>query len=57
MAWWCSVMSHSHRITGGATDEAFEEQCSLWENGVYRTFYMYKNLKNTEGKKENKKEA
>ena len=27
------VMSQSPRIQGGATDEAFKEQCFLWERG------------------------
>ena len=27
-------MSQSHRIKGGATDEAFEEQCFVWERGA-----------------------
>ena len=29
-----SVMSQSHRIKGGAPDEAFQEQCFLWERGA-----------------------
>ena len=27
-------MSESHRIKGGTTDEAFQEQCFLWEKGA-----------------------
>ena len=27
-------MSQSHRIEGETTDEAFEEQCFLWERGA-----------------------
>ena len=27
-------MSQSHRIKGVTTDEAFQEQCSLWERGT-----------------------
>ena len=27
-------MSQSHRIKGGATDEAFKERCFLWEIGA-----------------------
>ena len=27
-------MSQSHNIKGGTTDEAFEEQCFLWERGA-----------------------
>ena len=27
-------MSQSHRIKGGASDEAFQEQCFLWERGA-----------------------
>ena len=27
-------MSQSHEIKGGATDEAFQEQCFLWERGA-----------------------
>ena len=33
-ALWHSVTSQSHRIKGGATDEAFQEQCFLWERGA-----------------------
>ena len=41
--WWCSVMSQSHRIKGWTTDEAFEEQCFLWERGasVGADFYFF----------------
>ena len=31
---WHSVMSQIHRIKGGTTDEAFQEQCWLWERGA-----------------------
>ena len=31
VTWWCSVMSQSHRIKGGTTDEAFMESFFLWE--------------------------
>ena len=27
-------MSQSHRIKGGTTGEAFQEQCFLWERGA-----------------------
>lgn len=27
-------MSQSHKIKGGTTDEALEEQCFVWERGV-----------------------
>ena len=47
------VMSQSHRIKGGTTGEAFQEQCFLWETGALtladfgtfltiETFYMHK---------------
>lgn len=29
-----SAMSQSHGIKGGATDEAFQEQRTLWESGA-----------------------
>ena len=50
---WCySVMSQSHRIEGGTTDEAFQEQCFLWEKGdsfvasqyIYLDIYFQKDL-------------
>ena len=28
------VMSQSHRVRGETTDEAFQEQCFLWERGA-----------------------
>ena len=28
------MMSQSHRIKGGTTDEVFKEQCFLWERGA-----------------------
>ena len=34
VTWWCSMMSQSHVIKGGTTDEAFQEQCFLWESGA-----------------------
>ena len=34
MTWWCSVMSQSHRIKGGTTDEVFQSSCFLWERGA-----------------------
>ena len=38
MTWWRSVMlTTTFQVTdlkGGATDEAFQEQCFLWERGV-----------------------
>ena len=34
MTWQGSVMSPSHRIKGETTDEAFQEQCFLWERGA-----------------------
>ena len=27
-------MSQSHRIKGGTADEAFQEQCFLWDRGA-----------------------
>ena len=27
-------MSQSHGIKGGATDEAFQDQCSVWDRGA-----------------------
>ena len=46
-----------HRITDGTTDEAFAEQCFLWERGAsvgatfalltVKIFYMHKNFYNT----------
>ena len=29
-----SVMSQSNRIEGGTADEAFQDQCFLWERGA-----------------------
>lgn len=39
-------MSQSHTIKGGTTDEAFEEQCFLWETGasVLLTFFNLQDL-------------
>ena len=39
-------MSQSHRIKGGTIDEAFQEQCSLWERGasVGLTFFNLQDL-------------
>ena len=34
VTWWRSVMSQSHQINGGTTDEEFQAQCFLWENGA-----------------------
>ena len=34
MTWRHSVMSQSHGIKGRTTDEAFQEQCFLWERGA-----------------------
>ena len=31
---WHSVMSQSYKIKGRTTDEAFQEQCFLWERGA-----------------------
>lgn len=58
------VISRSHGIKGGNTDEVFkapQENCFLRERGAsvcsgfklflnFKTFYMHKNLYNTEGK-------
>lgn len=58
------VMSKSHRIKGGTTDEAFQKQCFLWERGatVGADFellyiqYLHKNLYNTlKGREKNVK--
>ena len=55
-SWRCNVMSGSHRIKGGTTDEEFQEQCFLWEEELllvqtyiwtFRTFYTHKNLYNS----------
>ena len=32
--WCCCVMSGSHRIKGGSSNEAFQEQYFLWERGA-----------------------
>ena len=39
------MMSHSHRIEAEATDEAFQEQCFLWERraSVGAEFDLLKN--------------
>ena len=45
VTWWCGLMSQSHKIICGTIDEAFEEQCFLWERGASvgaLTFYMQK---------------
>ena len=66
MSCWHSVMSWSHRIKGGVTFEAFQEQCFLWERGAsvgahfelfnFQDVFMHKNLhKNTEGMEKNGK--
>lgn len=44
-------MSQSHRFKGGTTDEAFTEQCFLWDRGAsvgnyspldnYQLFFVY----------------
>ena len=45
------MMSQSHRIEGGTTDEAFQEHCFLWEKGAsdeaFKIFDMNKNLYKT----------
>ena len=47
---WCSVMSQSHRIRGGATDEAFKDQCFLWERGASVSELKWTRNKALEGK-------
>ena len=53
VTWWHSVMSQSQRIKGGTTDEAFEDQCFLWERGAsfclfgLFNFHMHKNMYKT----------
>ena len=41
---WYSVMSQSHRIEGGTADEAFQEQCFLWERGDFFVAWQYGHL-------------
>ena len=50
----CDVTSH--RIEGGATDEAFQEQCFLRERGSSAdvVFLSFKNLYNTLKKRKKK---
>ena len=58
VTWWHSVMSQSHRIKGGTTDEVFkalQEQCFLWERGAPVGLCRFQEFTwNTEGKKETK---
>ena len=46
MTWCHSLMSPSHSIKGGTTDEAFKKQCFLWERGVSvgPVFHLFKFL-------------
>ena len=41
--WWYTVMSQSHRVRGGTSDEPFQEQC--W---TLNTFNMHKKLNKTQ---------
>ena len=60
---WCCVMSQSHRIKGGTTDETFQGQCCLWERRAsvsadieifnFKMFYQDTNFYKTQ--KERKK--
>ena len=53
-------MSQSHGIKTETTDEAFQEQCSLWDRGASLTFFkiydMNNNINGTEGKERKRKE-
>ena len=54
---WCDV-TKSQKIKGGTTDEAFQEQCFVWERGApvvvdfftFKIIHMQQNLYNTKGK-------
>ena len=56
----CDSSKTLDTIKGGITDEAFQEQCFLWERGAsadsdlfltFKIFYIHKNLLNTKRKK------
>ena len=57
------MISGSHGNKGGTTDEAFQEQCFLWERrvpigagfGLFKTFNIWKNPDNTTLKEKGKK--
>ena len=60
--WWRSVMSQSHVITDGTSDEGFQEPCFLWERGAsvavschfdLFNFYVHKNLYKMQMEKKN----
>ena len=48
VTWWLSVMSQSHRIKGGATGEAFQERCFLWERGASVELFNLRDLLQTQ---------
>ena len=49
-------MSQSHRSNGRATDEAFQEQCFLWERRASVTFYIQRKLFKTQRGRKKKTE-